>query len=132
MTGSGSCKVQVSCQINPSEDPSKVETAILNIFPDLEISISDKLLLGKSNGMNTLSNVSESIRSKNTKNIYQRILKKNSDENSTWFYLNKQAAFVNTITLCDEEDQSPLGPIKVVLHSENIEDVIDWLVSDAE
>ena len=70
MTGSGSCKVQVSCQINPSEDPSKVETAILNIFPDLEISISDKLLIGKSNGMNTLSNISESIRSKNTKNIY--------------------------------------------------------------
>lgn len=92
MTGSGSCKVQVSCQINPSEDPSKVETAILNIFPDLEISISDKLLIGKSNGMNTLSNISESIRSKNTKNIYQRILKKNSNENSTWFYLNKQAA----------------------------------------
>ena len=63
MAGSGSCKVQVSCQINPSEDPSKVKTAVLNIFPDLEISISDKLLIGKSNGMNTLSNISESIRS---------------------------------------------------------------------
>jgi len=25
-----------------------------------------------------------------------------------------------------------MGPIKVVLHSKNIEDVIDWLVSDAE
>ena len=127
MTGSGSCKVQVSCQINPSEDPSKVETAILNIFPDLEISISDKLLLGKSNGMNTLSNVSESIRSKNTKNIYQRILKKNSNENSTWFYLNKQAAFVNTISLCNESNESPLGPIKVVLEGKDIENIIQSL-----
>ena len=127
MTGSGSCKVQVSCQINPSEDPSKVETAILNIFPDLEISISDKLLLGKSNGMNTLSNVSESIRSKNTKNIYQRILKKNSNENSTWFYLNKQAAFVNTVSLCNESNESPLGPIKVVLEGKDIENIIQSL-----
>jgi len=127
MTGSGSCKVQVSCQINPSEDPSKVETAILNIFPDLEISISDKLLLGKSNGMNTLSNVSESIRSKNTKNIYQRILKKNSNENSTWFYLNKQAAFVNTVSLCNESNESPLGPIKVVLEGNDIENIIQSL-----
>ena len=127
MTGSGSCKVQVSCQINPSEDPSKVETAILNIFPDLEISISDKLLLGKSNGMNTLSNISESIRSKNTKNIYQRILKKNSNENSTWFYLNKQAAFVNTVSLCNESNESPLGPIKVVLEGNNIENIIQSL-----
>ena len=127
MTGSGSCKVQISCQINPSEDPSKVETAILNIFPDLEISISDKLLLGKSNGMNTLSNVSESIRSKNTKNIYQRILKKNSNENSTWFYLNKQAAFVNTVSLCNESNESPLGPIKVVLEGNDIENIIQSL-----
>ena len=127
MTGSGSCKVQVSCQINPSEDPSKVETAILNIFPDLEISISDKLLIGKSNGMNTLSNISESIRSKNTKNIYQRILEKNSNENSTWFYLNKQAAFVNTISLCNESNESPLGPIKVVLEGNDIENIIQSL-----
>ena len=127
MTGSGSCKVQVSCQINPSEDPSKVETAILNIFPDLEISISDELLIGKSNDMNTLSNISESIHSKNTKNIYQRILKKNSNENSTWFYLNKQAAFVNTVSLCNESNESPLGPIKVVLEGNDIENIIQSL-----
>ena len=127
MTGSGSCKVQVSCQINPSEDPSKVETAILNIFPDLEISISDKLLIGKSNDMDTLSNISESIHSKNTKNIYQRILKKNSNENSTWFYLNKQAAFVNTVSLCNESNESPLGPIKVVLEGNDIENIIQSL-----
>ena len=127
MTGSGSCKVQVSCQINPSEDPSKVETAILNIFPDLEISISDELLIGKSNDMDTLSNISESIHSKNTKNIYQRILKKNSNENSTWFYLNKQAAFVNTVSLCNESNESPLGPIKVVLEGNDIENIIQSL-----
>ena len=127
MTGSGSCKVQVSCQINTSEDPSKVETAILNIFPDLEISISDELLIGKSNDVNTLSNISESIHSKNTKNIYQRILKKNSNENSTWFYLNKQAAFVNTVSLCNESNESPLGPIKVVLEGNDIENIIQSL-----
>ena len=127
MAGNGSCKVQVSCQINPSEDPSKVKTSILNIFPDLEISISDKLLIGKSNGMNTLSNISESIRSKNTKNIYQRILKKNRIESSTWFYLNKQAAFVNTVSLCNESNESPLGPIKVVLEGNDIENIIQSL-----
>ena len=49
-----------------------------------------------------------------------------------WFYLNKQAAFANVITLCDEEDQSSLGPIKIVLHSKDIANVIDWLVSDIE
>ena len=127
MTESGSCKVQVSCQINPSEDPSKVKTAVLNIFPDLEISINDELLLGKSNDIGTLSNISKSIHTKKSKNIYQRILKKNSSENSTWFYLNKQAAFVSTIALCNESDESPLGPIKVVLEGDDIENIIQSL-----
>ena len=127
MTESGSCKIQVSCQINPSEDPSKVKTAVLNIFPELEISISDELLIGKSNDIGTLSNISESIHTKNTKNTYQRILKKNSDENSTWFYLNKQAAFVSTVALCSESNESPLGPIKVVLEGKDIENIIQSL-----
>ena len=122
-----SCEIQVFCEINPSEDPSKVKTAILNIFPDLEISISDELLLGKSNDIGTLSNISESIHTKNTKNTYQRILKKNSDENSTWFYLNKQAAFVSTVALCSESNESPLGPIKVVLEGNDIENIIQSL-----
>ena len=124
MTRSRSCKVQVSCQINPSEDPSKVKTAILNIFPNLEISINNELLIGKSNDTDTLSNISESIHGKNT---YQRILKKNSNENSTWFYLNKQAAFVNTVSLCNEFDESPLGPIKVILEGNDIENIIQTL-----
>ena len=127
MTGNGSCKVQVSCQINHSEDPSKVKTAVLNIFPNLEISISDELLTGKSNDIGTLSNISKSIHTKNTTNNYQKILKKNSNENSTWFYLNKQAAFVNTVALCNESDESPLGPIKVVLEGNDIENIIQSL-----
>ena len=122
-----SCEIQVFCEINPSEDPSKVKTAVLNIFPELEISISDELLIGKSNDIGTLSNISESIHSKNTKNIYQRILKKNSNENSTWFYLNKQAAFVSTVALCSESNESPLGPIKVVLEGKDIENIIQSL-----
>ena len=122
-----SCEIQVFCEINPSEDPSKVKTAILNIFPDLEISISAELLIGKSNDIGTLSNISESIHTKNTKNTYQRILKKNSNENSTWFYLNKQAAFVSTVALCSESNESPLGPIKVVLEGKDIENIIQSL-----
>lgn len=126
------CKIHVSCNVNSSEDPSKVKIAILNVFPELKISLNDQQLIGESNNISSLSNISASIHTKNTKNIYKRILKKNSNENSTWFYLNKQAAFVDVIAICNEADESPLGPIKIVLHSKNIEDVIEWLVSDTE
>tara|TARA_B000000460_G_C21236180_1_gene272853 strand:- start:158 stop:544 length:387 start_codon:yes stop_codon:yes gene_type:complete len=128
MTGKKSCKIQVSCKINLSEDPLKVKTAILNVFPELEISLNDQQLIGKSDDISSLSNISQSIHAKNTKNIYQRILKKNSNENSTWFYLNKQAAFVNIVALCSESDESPLGPIKVVLEGNDIENIIQSLI----
>ena len=61
---------------------------------------------------------------KKTAKTYERILKKNISTNSTWFYLNKQAAFVDTIAICDEADESSLGPIKVVLEANDIESTI--------
>ena len=122
------CKIHVSCNVNSSEDPSKVKIAILNVFPELKISLNDQQLIGESNNISSLSNISASIHTKNTKNIYKRILKKNSNENSPWFYLNKQAAYVNTVALCNESNESPLGPIKVILEANNIENIIQTLV----
>ena len=89
-------------------------------------------LVVNSNNYESLTKIYETIRSRKTKSAYRRHLMRNMTEDSTWFYLNKQAAFADVAVLCDEADESPLGPIKVVLHSTNIEDVIEWLVSDAE
>ena len=117
--------IQIFCSINPSEDPDKVKTAVNNIFPDVELETSDTEISGKTNYFSFLSQISKSIHEKNVKNTYQRILKKNNDGESTWFYLNKQAAFVNTVALCSEANESSLGPIKIILRSNNIEQVID-------
>ena len=121
--------IQVFCQINPSEDPEKVKLAVNNIFPDMELEISETQIIGKTNNFSILSPISKSIHEKNIKNTYQRILKNNNDGDSTWFYLNKQAAFVNTVALCSEANESSLGPIKVVLRSNDIEQVIESITN---
>ena len=126
------CKISIYCTINESEDTNKVRTAVSNILTDIDEKITDNSLVANSNNYESLTKIYETMRTKKTKTAYRRHLMRNMTEDSTWFYLNKQAAFANVIALCDEEDQSPLGPIEVVLHSKNIEDVIDWLVSDAE
>ena len=126
------CKISVYCTINESEDVNKVRTSISNILTDMDEKMTDDALIANSANYESLTKIYETMRSRRTKSAYLRHLMRNMTEDSTWFYLNKQAAFADVITLCDEEDQSPLGPIKVVLHSKNIEDVIDWLVSDAE
>ena len=126
------CKISIYCTINESEDTNKVRTAVSNILTDIDEKITDNSLVANSNNYESLTKIYETMRTRKIKSAYRRHLMRNMTEDSTWFYLNKQAAFANVIALCDEEDQSPLGPIEVVLHSKNIEDVIDWLVSDAE
>ena len=124
------CKIDVYCTINPSEDQSKVEQAISNVLPDAEIQISDDSIKAISQNLETLSNIFEVIHSRKIQRVYRRFLNNNLRNDSTWFYLNKQAAFSDTVALCDEAEESPLGPIKIVLTSKNIEDIIDWLVSE--
>ena len=126
------CKVSVYCTINASEDVNKVRTAISNALTNMEEKITGDSLVANSNNYESLAKIYETMRSRRSKSAYRRHLMRNMTNDSTWFYLNKQAAFTNVIALCDEADESPLGPIKVVLHSKNIEDVIDWLVSDVE
>ena len=126
------CKISVYCTINESEDVNKVRTSISNILTDMDEKMTDDALIANSANYESLTKIYETMRSRRTKSAYRRHLMRNMTEDSTWFYLNKQAAFADVIALCDEEDQSPLGPIKVILHSKNIKDEIDWFVSDAE
>ena len=121
--------IQIFCEINPSEDPEKVKLAVSNIFPDLTLDITDTDITGKSNNIQILSQISKTIHDNNIKKTYQRILKNNSNSDSSWFYLNKQAAFVNTVALCSEANESSLGPIKVILRSNDIEQVIDSITN---
>jgi len=119
--------IQVFCEINPSENLEKIKTSVFNLFPDLKIKIQKNRLSGSSNDIELLSKVIKSMKNRQTTNVLSRIMKSNMTDNSTWFYLNKQAAFVNVVALCNEADESALGPIKIVLNSNNIDDIIEKL-----
>lgn len=123
-----SCKIEILSSINSSEDPKKIETAILNIFPDAKIKTDSFSIISNSKDLHLLEKIYDVIHSNQSQKIYQQQLEKNLENDSTWFYLNKQAAFVGTVALCEEAEESPLGPIKVVLTSSNIDRIIDWLI----
>jgi len=123
-----SCKIEITSSINPSEDPQKIEMAILNIFPSAKIKIDNFSITSNSKNLNLLEKIYDVIHLNQSQKIYQRQLEKNLDNDSTWFYLNKQAALVGTVVLCEEADESSLGPIKVVLTSPNIDSILDWLI----
>ena len=123
-----SCKIEIFSSINSSEDPKKIETAILNIFPNAKIKTDNFSIISNSKDLHLLEKIYDVIHSNQSQKIYQRQLEKNLENDTTWFYLNKQAAFVGTVALCEEAEESPLGPIKVVLTSSNIDRIIDWLI----
>ena len=126
------CKISAYCTINASEDVNKVRTSLSNVLTDMVEKLTEDSLTANSNNYESLTKIYETIRSRRSKSAYRKHLLRNMTEDSTWFYLDKQAAFADAIALCDEADESPLGPITVVLRSKNIEDVIDWLASDIE
>jgi predicted RNA binding protein with dsRBD fold (UPF0201 family) len=121
------CKIEMVCSVNLSEDPDKVIQAISNIFPHSDIKNENFSIKAQSNELRSLEKIYESITSTQSQKSYTRNLENNLDGNSTWFFLNKQAAFVDQVVICEEAEESPLGPIKVVLNSSNIDGIIDWI-----
>lgn len=123
------CNIEVFSVIHPTEDPQKVKHAVTNVIKDSEVDVTNTSVKAISDDLMSLRRVQEIIQAHKSQKAYQRNFKKNLVGDNTWIYLNKQAALVNKISLCEEEDESPLGPIKVILKSRDIERVIEWFVN---
>ena len=123
-----SCKIEMFCTINPSESIEKIEHAISNIFPYSIINNNNFSINAQSKELRSFEKIYQFIQNNNLQKNYLRSLEDNLRDDTTWFYLNKQAAFVEQIAICEESDESPLGPIKVTLTSSNIDAIIDWIV----
>ena len=122
------CKIEMFCSINPSEDPEKIKKSISNIFPNSKIVIEEFSIKAQSKDLTSFEKIYETIHSKRSQKNYRRNLENNLKGDSTWFYLNKQAAFAEEIAICEEAEESPLGPIKVIMTSPDIDSIIDWIV----
>lgn len=122
--------IQISSSINASEDPSKVLDVINLITGEVGIEYKkygNNLVIGKSNNYKVLNCIYEQIRNRFVTSVLRRLLLSHLQENVTWFYINKQAATKGIIVLVDNEEESPLGPIKISIKSENILSLIGWL-----
>jgi predicted RNA binding protein with dsRBD fold (UPF0201 family) len=74
-----------------------------------------------------LSTLYNQVRDRSIISVLRRLLLSNLEKSSTWFYINKQVSTLGIIVLVDDEIESPLGPIRINLRSNNIDRVIEWL-----
>ena len=122
------CKIEMFSSVNSSEDPDKIKMAISNILPYSTIKTENYSISAISKELRSFEKIYETIHNNRFQKVFGRNLEKNLENNITWFYLNKQTAFVGRIVICEESEESPLGPIKTILTSSNIDGIIDWLV----
>jgi predicted RNA binding protein with dsRBD fold (UPF0201 family) len=59
--------------------------------------------------------------------VLRRMLIDNRISNTTWFLLNKQAAAAGIVVVIEDESESPLGPIRVKVVSDELDKIIEWL-----
>jgi uncharacterized protein len=124
------CKIEAYAAVNPSEDPDKVRHAVSKVILNADYEYKDGSIKATSRDLHSLSKIQEIIRSRRANKVYRRQMRYHKSEDTTWFYLNKQAAYVDVVAICDDAEESPMGPIKVILHSKNLDKVVDWLAPE--
>jgi predicted RNA binding protein with dsRBD fold (UPF0201 family) len=122
-------EIIVQTYINPSEDLEKVNFAIKNVFPNSNFILKDNKLHMSTEKLEDLKKIKDQIRSRSTISVLKKVLYKNQNIDITWFLLNKQAAFSGVVVVAEEEDESPLGPIKITIKNRDIEEIIAWFES---
>ena len=125
------CKIEAYAAVNPSEDPEKVRLAVSHVILDASYKYEDGSIKATSKDLHSLAKIYDIIRSRGVIKAYRRQMRFHTHDTTTWFYLNKQAAYVDVIAICEEAEESPMGPIKIILHSQEIQKVIDWLVPES-
>jgi len=116
--------------MHPTEDKAKITIALHNIIDGeiIEEKIGDdSYLMIESTNPSALEKIHTMVRQQRILDVARNTLRNNIVGNSTIFYINKQVAFVNKFNLCEEEGESPLGPIRIEIEYDIIDHLIDWL-----
>ncbi len=124
--------VYVETEINPTEDESKVKSAVNNVLSNSVMSFEPaqkgKTLIAKAQGQDALIKFRNILRNDRVRDAARKMLFKSTHGNRIEFCLNKQVAFAAHVSFCEENCESPLSPIKVIIETEQPQQLIVWLV----
>lgn len=120
-------KIIIKTRINQTESIEKIQTTIRNITSKTP-TIETRRTLEISGDINLLNTVKNRINREGLNDVAENILNKNKEDNSTFFYINKQSAYNNKFHITDV-DLSPLGDIKVELYNDDIDELIDYIIN---
>ncbi len=95
-------------------------------MPKSTLTLDNSEIYFSTEELENLKKIKDQIRSRSTLSVLKKILLKNQNTDKTWFLLNKQAAFAGVVAIVEEEDESPLGPIKITIKNLDIDEIFKW------
>ena len=123
--------VFVEAEINPTETEDNVKAAVNNVLDNASITIKPSIkgstLTAIAKGQNSLLKLRIMLHNDRIRDASRRLLFKSIRGNMITFCLNKQVAFAGHVSFSEETAESPLGPIRVNIETDNPEQLIDWL-----
>ena len=123
--------VFVEAEIYPTESEDNVKAAVNNVLGDASINIKPSVkgstLTAIAKGQNSLLKLRIMLHNDRIRDASRRLLFKSIRGNMISFCLNKQVAFAGHVSFSEETAESPLGPIRVNIETENPQQLIEWL-----
>jgi uncharacterized protein len=124
-------KVFVEAEIYPTENEENVKRAVTNFLDNAAITITPgakgSTLKATANGQESLVKLRNMLANDRIRDAARKFFFKSIRGNMISFYLNKQAAFAGHISFSEQTAESPLGPIKISIETDNTELLICWL-----
>jgi hypothetical protein len=84
-------------------------------------------LTAEASGQDSLVKLRSLLRTDRIRDAARKALFHSIRGNTICFCLNKQVAFAGHISFSEETAESPLGPIRVTITSDNPRQLIEWL-----
>ena len=123
--------VFVETEIYPTESEENVKTAVTNFLDNATITVKPAakgdILTAVAKGEESLIKLRNMLHNDRIRDAARRFLFKSIRGNMISFSLNKQVAFAGHISFSEATAESPLGPIRVNIETDNTELLIGWL-----
>jgi len=129
-------EIKIQVEVKPTEDLTKVKQAIENIFVGLNFKETQRnernLLIAFGEGSSILAKFAHILKREKIRDAARKILYQGTTGNTITFFLNKQIAYAGHISFCEPAGESPLGPIRVQILTENPRRLIERLASKTQ
>jgi hypothetical protein len=122
-------RITLEATVAPSEDPEKVLAAAKNVIGTAALTayMTPGLVRLETSEAGSLDTLHNQLRDRRIRTTARRQLEAGRTGSSTTVMVNRQAATAGVAALCDNAEESPMGPLILTIQSEKLDELVEWL-----